>query len=751
MKALLWILLLMALARPLRSLDIAELGKALESAAGLAVASQRVLLQEIGQALADGGRCNAFGGRDSCVQVDTAGTPFARICDLESSSVTDCAFRYEAFGAVSRNPLEGIDKEGYSSCSECATAVQEFWCGLALPSCGTFDHVVDELLPFVASVAAKDSSALAALQASVPRVFKAAGLGFPCRRMCEAITNTCRCGRSQTLGEVVAALEKSSKRVAFNMTISASSAKEIFRGIWHKPVCELFSEEDTPGFHGPCHHSMDSTKCDWCHGRSQPASIFYEQIVIQLSQMFYGMMENGLHPVLNIAAGPKGKGVLPENWAESLSQGASKASQARHAGVVLLLLLLLVLAVGAFLAAVKSHRHRQLKLNTRHGLKHLHELSIVIYTKQHHFSGLAARWQTSTVASHHRHLAESVEIQRYARVGHQMKLKMGLKLEQIVFLLILKALIFTATQAQQCSYKLEVKTLDATFAGTDATVDMFLLNANGNGYSFYDLDGPGDDFERDALNTFTRTAGCFSNFCRLDVHLGGDLVDVLGWGLQYVIVTATGPGVSKSVSRGDKVRPAYTNQRQCMAKLQIYLLIDIILIAFPRIPKKTLKRLWRVLSPERPKAAIVAVQAVTFLAARIVQELLVPQCLVREMQPWMRVASNISLFVGRSMARMHTISLVKCKQQADSRLAISDAVLGLKTIMETCPMMAHGCSDARSSSHAPQGACGKHSDCARVGPPKDRLQIVLQESILRKPYSRRTSQAANVGGFHVKG
>ncbi|XP_024538640.1 uncharacterized protein LOC9656463 [Selaginella moellendorffii] len=359
MKALLWILLLMALARPLRSLDIAELGKALESAAGLAVASQRVLLQEIGQALADGGRCNAFGGRDSCVQVDTAGTPFARICDLESSSVTDCAFRYEAFGAVSRNPLEGIDKEGYSSCSECATAVQEFWCGLALPSCGTFDHVVDELLPFVASVAAKDSSALAALQASVPRVFKAAGLGFPCRRMCEAITNTCRCGRSQTLGEVVAALEKSSKRVAFNMTISASSAKEIFRGIWHKPVCELFSEEDTPGFHGPCHHSMDSTKCDWCHGRSQPASIFYEQIVIQLSQMFYGMMENGLHPVLNIAAGPKGKGVLPENWAESLSQGASKASQARHAGVVLLLLLLLVLAVGAFLAAVKSHRHRQ--------------------------------------------------------------------------------------------------------------------------------------------------------------------------------------------------------------------------------------------------------------------------------------------------------------------------------------------------------------------------------------------------------
>ncbi|EFJ16382.1 hypothetical protein SELMODRAFT_421887 [Selaginella moellendorffii] len=113
-------------------------------------------------------------------------------------------------------------------------------------------------------------------------------------------------------------------------------------GMFDHAVDELL-KQTPPGFHGP----LDSTKCNLCKGRSQPASVFYEHIVIQLSRN-------------------DGERTPPCSqrccWSQKFFRGTEACPEAIRKPTRLVTqvwFLLLVLAIGAFLAAVKAHRHRQ--------------------------------------------------------------------------------------------------------------------------------------------------------------------------------------------------------------------------------------------------------------------------------------------------------------------------------------------------------------------------------------------------------
>ncbi|KAL2644791.1 hypothetical protein R1flu_012378 [Riccia fluitans] len=342
--------------------SIEKLENALRASTLLPLSSQKLILSKIGDALVavgGGPRCNVFGGPDSCVSVPE-NSDYARFCKT-ASNLVDCAFEMEALEGIHKDP-DAVMKDrltndnGDPPCPTCYAALHKFWCAQTVPACGTFDKVVDEILPMISSVALKKVTPVVAVQSAVPRMLQAASLGLPCRNMCNAITQTCGCDHPATFGEVMTSIHARNSD-GFNTNMSSTTAEELFQNIWDKPVCDLFAEDTMPGFVGVCDVPAEESKCGWCSKKNHPSHI-HEQIVAQIAQSFSGIMQGGLETILSEAGGPKYKGSFDSwNWDQ---QGGSNGSKNHgHTGVVTVLLLLLAVAIAALFGAIKLQRNRQ--------------------------------------------------------------------------------------------------------------------------------------------------------------------------------------------------------------------------------------------------------------------------------------------------------------------------------------------------------------------------------------------------------
>ena len=86
-------------------------------------------------------------------------------------------------------------------CAVCQDNFEKFWCAVNTPPCGTIDKVLDEILPLISSITSEKSSATISLQQALPRIIQAASLGFPCKKMCEDVMDSCGCAQQPTFGE----------------------------------------------------------------------------------------------------------------------------------------------------------------------------------------------------------------------------------------------------------------------------------------------------------------------------------------------------------------------------------------------------------------------------------------------------------------------------------------------------------------------------------------------------------------------
>ncbi|KAG6554646.1 hypothetical protein Mapa_003664 [Marchantia paleacea] len=342
--------------------SITKLENALRAATALPLSSQKLILNKIGDALVGvggGPRCNVFGGLDSCVAVPED-SDYAKLCSSFNKRV-DCAFEMEALEGIHKDPDSVmkavlIKDNGDPPCPKCYAALHQFWCAQTVPACGTFDKVVDEILPMISSVALKKLTPVAALQLAVPRMLQTASLGLPCRKMCNAVTQTCGCGQAATFGEVMTSIQERTSD-GFNTNMSVSTAKEVFQNIWNKPVCDLFAEESVPGFVGICDGPAEEPNCAWCSNKNRPRNI-HAQIVAQIAQTISGIMQGGLQTILGEAGGEKHKGSV-DTWKWNQEERPVTHRKHTHTAVTVVLLLLLAVAVAALVAAVKVQRTRQ--------------------------------------------------------------------------------------------------------------------------------------------------------------------------------------------------------------------------------------------------------------------------------------------------------------------------------------------------------------------------------------------------------
>jgi len=336
-----------------------DIGKLLAQAVHLPLHSQKMLLKEIGNVYAKTGegRCNLFAGSASCQPIPKD-SDYARVCHNSNENV-DCAFKMTALEHISRDPekhfKEKLVEEGFTECHHCYKNMHHFWCAQVVPACGTFDKVIDEILPMLTSVAEKKEKPSVALQQAVPRILQSASLGLPCKQMCDAITTTCGCGRAPTFGEVMASIQSVKHRDMYSTNMSLSTAKDIFKHVWNRPVCELFSGKDTPGFSGECHVPESLKQCSWCEGKAARPEFVHEQIVAQMAQSISGLMQGGLEEILFAAGGEKGKGGSGWSWTHG-DHGHKKSGG--HSGVWAVFIIFVFVAAGAFIAALKIQRSR---------------------------------------------------------------------------------------------------------------------------------------------------------------------------------------------------------------------------------------------------------------------------------------------------------------------------------------------------------------------------------------------------------
>lgn len=86
-------------------------------------------------------------------------------------------------------------------------------------------------------------------------------------------------------------IQSGKHRDMYSTNMSLSTAKDIFQNVWNKPVCELFSGKDTPGFSGECQVPESLDKCSWCEGKAARPDFVHEQIVSQMAQSISGLMQ----------------------------------------------------------------------------------------------------------------------------------------------------------------------------------------------------------------------------------------------------------------------------------------------------------------------------------------------------------------------------------------------------------------------------------------------------------------------------
>jgi hypothetical protein len=97
-----------------------------------------------------------------------------------------------------------------------------------------------------------------AVATAVPDLVKAMSRGMACRELCEAVISTCSCSSDPahplSFGEAVTAAEaqnESFKKLGLTH-LDQDFKSTVFRDIWDKPLCHIFTPKDDPDFGGLC-------------------------------------------------------------------------------------------------------------------------------------------------------------------------------------------------------------------------------------------------------------------------------------------------------------------------------------------------------------------------------------------------------------------------------------------------------------------------------------------------------------------
>ncbi|CAI6001145.1 unnamed protein product [Closterium sp. NIES-65] len=235
--------------------------------------------------------CNLFGGRAACRPVagigrgngaPKTGTGGARgeekeekeegivsvgmmqqcAVDLVNPTV-DCAYTLEEREGQALDPdvvvRARLQQAGYSPpCEPCLQALHRFWCGQTVPTCGTFEKIVDEVLPELRQITTGQEKPDELIEAALPRMLAAFSLGLPCKEMCLEVTSLCSCGQITTFGQAMEFLEAARPGkgpnvrvpVGFTTGMSNRTAEKIFKHVWDRHVCDLFSPSVSAGSGG---------------------------------------------------------------------------------------------------------------------------------------------------------------------------------------------------------------------------------------------------------------------------------------------------------------------------------------------------------------------------------------------------------------------------------------------------------------------------------------------------------------------
>lgn len=346
----------------------------LSMAARLPEESQKAVLSAMGASLvlSNQWECNLFGGKKSCTDVPSD-SPLMKTCgggegEGGSGRKVDCAFKGEAVAEMSDDPRlkmrEKLAKEGYPPCEPCFEALHKFWCGQTAPTCGTFEKVLDEILPALGQVAREQSGPREALASAFPSMLAALSLGMPCREMCSQVTDQCNCGRTAaTVGQMLTNINRDrtsslpSSPFLYTTNMSLATSRQLFSSVWNQPVCTLFAPKSMPGFVGACDVAVTRVtgRCGWCKGERGPSDAD-QQIVGQVAETMSNMMQGGLEHILDAASNGKWSHVRHWDWKED-----EEPKKKSHGGWTLTVFLLLFLGtgigVGATMWYVKRRKH----------------------------------------------------------------------------------------------------------------------------------------------------------------------------------------------------------------------------------------------------------------------------------------------------------------------------------------------------------------------------------------------------------
>lgn len=250
------------------------------------------MLSLIGAQLQAAGKtdCNVFGGRSSCKTLP-GDSALSQQCPSEDRRV-DCAFydyaANEAVAPPSDNLTTTAKELGLPPCDACTTHLDALWCAQSAPKCGSFEtSITGVIIPTLGKVAdaidaakaktqeEEATAAAVALAESLPELLKASSLTMPCRAMCQAVIDTCGCGRSRTFGSLIDEyLESVSADAADDgaaKPLPEGFEKALFAKVWDTPLCDLYADGTEEGFVGHCAvEAAPTAPCGWC--TADPAS-----------------------------------------------------------------------------------------------------------------------------------------------------------------------------------------------------------------------------------------------------------------------------------------------------------------------------------------------------------------------------------------------------------------------------------------------------------------------------------------------
>ncbi|EFJ21845.1 hypothetical protein SELMODRAFT_443445 [Selaginella moellendorffii] len=117
---------------------------------------------------------------------------------------------------------------------------------------------------------------------------------------------------------------------------------------------------------------------------------------------------------------------------------------------------------------------------------------------------------------------------------------------RLVLFLVAITTIIPRTNGQ-CTYMVEVFTGDREGAGTDADVFLRLANSADQSLNFQ-LQRPGNNFERNAVDRFVATNACIGRICKVEVTQNGKYPSS-SWYVKGLNVSVRQSGSNKCVSR----------------------------------------------------------------------------------------------------------------------------------------------------------------------------------------------------------